>query len=35
MKILKVETARDLKTFIQFPYRLYKNDKVWVPPLEV
>ena len=34
MKILKVETARDLKTFIQFPYQLYKKDKVWVPPLK-
>ena len=33
MKIHQVATKSDLKRFICFPYRLYKNDPVWVPPL--
>jgi GNAT superfamily N-acetyltransferase len=33
MKIRPVQSARDLKAFIELPYRLYKNDTVWVPPL--
>ncbi|KPJ65444.1 hypothetical protein AMJ44_10160 [candidate division WOR-1 bacterium DG_54_3] len=28
-----VENRRDLKTFIRLPYRLYRHDKLWVPPL--
>ncbi len=33
MKITRVASSSDLKTFIDLPYRLYKNDPVWVPPL--
>lgn len=33
MNIRPVLTSRDLKTFIELPYRLYKNDPLWVPPL--
>ena len=28
-----VETKADLNRFICFPYRLYRDDPVWVPPL--
>jgi len=28
-----VRTAADLNTFIAFPYRLYRGDPHWVPPL--
>ncbi len=33
MNITQVETRKDLNTFIDLPYRLYKHDPVWVPPL--
>jgi GNAT superfamily N-acetyltransferase len=33
MKIVPVTTAADLKRFVRLPYRLYKDDKIWVPPL--
>jgi len=33
MEIKKVITKSDLKRFIRFPYQLYINDPVWVPPL--
>lgn len=33
MNITRVETKKDLSTFIDIPYRLYKDDPVWVPPL--
>src|SRR4030042_4166985 len=33
MDITKVETPAELKAFIDLPYRLYKDDPVWVPPL--
>jgi len=33
MKIIPVNYSSDFRRFIRFPYRLYKNDKVWVPPL--
>jgi GNAT superfamily N-acetyltransferase len=28
-----VKTPQDLKAFIELPYRLYRDDPVWVPPL--
>ncbi|MCB4808584.1 GTP cyclohydrolase [Tamlana sp. 62-3] len=32
--ILKeVKTKADLKTFVKFPFTLYKNSKYWVPPI--
>src|SRR4030043_265195 len=33
MNIRPVITKSDLKRFIDLPYKLYKNDPVWVPPL--
>ncbi len=33
MEITQVTSSRDLKTFINLPYLVYKNDPVWVPPL--
>ena len=32
--IRPVETKRDRKTFVDFPFRLYKDDPNWVPPLK-
>lgn len=31
----KVETKRELKAFIKFPFSLYKDSKYWVPPIIV
>ena len=33
MEIKVVETKRDLRDFILFPWRVYENDPLWVPPL--
>jgi hypothetical protein len=33
IEIKKVNTRRELKSFIGFPYKLYKNNKYWCPPL--
>ncbi|MEI7988685.1 MAG: hypothetical protein WCI88_06570 [Chloroflexota bacterium] len=33
MRIAQVQTPADLKTFINLPYRFYKKDPVWIPPL--
>lgn len=33
MHVVPVKTKSDLKRFIHFLYFLYKDDKVWVPPL--
>jgi ribosomal protein S18 acetylase RimI-like enzyme len=33
MDIRPVNSHHDLKQFIELPYKLYKNDKIWVPPL--
>ena len=33
MKIRPVQTKADLQRFIDLPYRIYKDDPVWVPPL--
>lgn len=33
MNIWPVESKRDLRAFIRFPYHLYAGDEVWVPPL--
>lgn len=30
-----VESARDLKRFIAFPYGLHRGDPIWVPPLRM
>ena len=31
--VSKVETRKDMRKFIQLPWRLYKGDPNWVPPL--
>ncbi|MEI7724903.1 MAG: GNAT family N-acetyltransferase [Bacteroidota bacterium] len=31
--IRKVETKKDLKIFVDFPFHLFKGNKFWVPPL--
>jgi ribosomal protein S18 acetylase RimI-like enzyme len=33
MNIRPVTTKKDLAAFVDLPYKLYKNDPVWVPPL--
>ncbi len=33
MNIRLVQTKKDLKTFIEIPYQLYKHDPIWIPPL--
>lgn len=33
MKISVVELRKDLEKFIELPYRLYRDDPNWVPPL--
>jgi GNAT superfamily N-acetyltransferase len=33
LEITQVESRADLNAFIKFPWRIYKNDPAWVPPL--
>lgn len=33
IRIEKVENGKDLNHFIKLPFKLYKNDPCWVPPL--
>ena len=33
MNISQVKTKAELDAFINLPYRLYKADPVWIPPL--
>jgi GNAT superfamily N-acetyltransferase len=33
--IRKVSSKADLKTFIDYPYKKYANDPLWVPPLRM
>ncbi|MCK4666115.1 hypothetical protein KAU33_05175, partial [Candidatus Dependentiae bacterium] len=33
IEIRKVTTKRDLKKFVTFPWKIYKGDKNWVPPI--
>lgn len=32
--IREVETSSDIKEFVNFQFKLYKNEKMWVPPLK-
>jgi hypothetical protein len=32
-KVKHVSNSRDLKDFIQLPFEIYRNDKLWVPPI--
>ena len=31
----RVQTGRDRRSFLEFPYRLYRGDPHWVPPLRI
>jgi len=33
IEVIEVIDRKDLKSFIKFPFYLYKNDANWVPPL--
>ena len=33
LKIEKVSSKKQLRSFIMLPFDLYKNDPAWVPPL--
>jgi ribosomal protein S18 acetylase RimI-like enzyme len=33
MEIRRVQNNADLKAFVDLPYRLYRHDPLWVPPL--
>lgn len=33
LKIVEVKTRRQLRDFIMFPFKLYKDNPYWVPPL--
>jgi len=35
LDVIEVTGNRELKQFIRFPYDLYKNHPVWVPPLKL
>ncbi len=34
ISLKEVTSDKDLKRFVDFQYKLYKNDKYWVPPLK-
>ncbi|MCK4357988.1 MAG: hypothetical protein KAW92_04470 [Candidatus Cloacimonetes bacterium] len=34
LKIKKVETRKDWKNFVNLPYKIYKDNKYWVPPFK-
>ena len=33
IKLKEVNTKKDLKAFVKFPFKLYKDSKYWVPPI--
>ena len=33
IQVLPVRTARERRAFLTFPWRIYKGDPLWVPPL--
>ncbi|MBL4745126.1 MAG: GNAT family N-acetyltransferase [Flavobacteriaceae bacterium] len=33
IQIKELYTPKELKTFVEFPFSLYKNNKYWVPPI--
>ena len=33
MGLIKVETSRDLERFVRLPWKIYKDQPYWVPPL--
>jgi hypothetical protein len=35
VEIKRIESLKELKAFIRFPYSIYKGDPYWVPPLDI
>src|SRR5208282_4353692 len=35
VEIKRVESPKELKAFVRFPYSIYKGDPCWVPPLDM
>jgi GNAT superfamily N-acetyltransferase len=35
VRVHRVDSRRDLRRFIEFPYDLYRDQPLWVPPLKV
>jgi hypothetical protein len=35
VEIRPVESKKELKAFVRFPYSIYKDDPCWVPPLDL
>jgi len=33
LEILPIRTAKERRTFLTFPWRIYRDDPLWVPPL--
>jgi hypothetical protein len=33
IQIRPVQSARERRTFLTFPWRIYRDDPLWVPPL--
>lgn len=33
IELKEVKTKKDLKAFVKFPFKLYKDSKYWVPPI--
>ena len=33
IQVQKVISDSDIKRFVKFPFKLYKNSKYWVPPI--
>ena len=31
--VIEISTKKELKQFVKFPFKLYKNNKYWVPPI--
>ena len=32
-ELIKVETGQDLERFVRLPWKIYKDQPYWVPPL--
>mgnify|MGYP001111032890 CR=1 FL=1 len=33
IEIKEIKNDSDLKKFVTFPFKLYKNSKYWIPPI--
>jgi len=34
VEVKEVETSKDIKDFVNFQFKLYKNEEMWVPPMK-